>query len=39
MKYVKPDFDVTIYELDDVITADGPSKVEFTTEEEEDWWG
>ena len=43
-KYATPDFDVTIYELDDIITADGYDHIEDVTIGPEDpnegeWWG
>lgn len=28
-KYLTPDFDVTVYEIGDILTEDGPSIVEF----------
>lgn len=36
MKYVKPDFDVTVYEVEDVITV---SVVDTDSEDGVDWWG
>lgn len=40
-EYSKPDFDVTIYKFEDVITASGDPNLEFGTEDPDggDWWG
>lgn len=43
MKYTKPEFDVTVYDFEDIIAVDAPSQVqvggENQTEAGEDWWG
>lgn len=42
-EYIKPDFDVTIYEVEDVITASSPGNLEFGKDDPNgdsgDWWG
>ena len=35
MKYIKPDFDVTVYEVEDVITLSFPE----TDPDGDGWWG
>ena len=41
-EYIKPDFDVTIYEVEDVITASSPGNLEFGKDDpdgDEGWFG
>lgn len=41
-KYETPDFDVTIYEVDNIITTSSPGNLEFGKDDpngDEDWFG
>ena len=41
-KYETPDFDITIYEVEDVITASSPGNLEFGNDDpngDEGWFG
>lgn len=38
-KYMTPDFDVTVYEIKDTITADGMDGGQYSPSEQTDWEG
>lgn len=38
-KYITPDFDVTIYEIEDVITSSGNIEIDKNDPDGEDWFG
>lgn len=37
--YIKPDFDITIYEVEDIITASGNPNIGPDDPDGEDWFG